>query len=109
MIHQFAELGQYYQQRERIGTSASDKLAQHSQDPAQKFRTSTILFLVFAEGGFIRAQVEQYDDSKRLFYLCRTGPSNGCDATPTWRLKQVKEPKGKFDDAFSEARVPRPH
>ena len=102
MIHQFAELGLYYQQREGIGTSASDKLAQYSQDPAQKFRTSTVLLLVFAEGGFNRVQVEQYDDSKRLLYLYRSGPANGCDATPTSRLGQVKKPQKEFDDTFTE-------
>lgn len=102
MIHQFAELGKHYQQREGIGTSASDKLAQYSQDPAQKFNTRTVLLLVFAERGFIRVQVEQYDDSKRLLYLYRSGPANGCDATPTSRLGQVKKPQKEFDDAFTE-------
>lgn len=102
MITQFAELGQYYQQREGIGTSASDKLAQYSQDPAQRFNTHTVLLLVFAERGFTRVQVEQYDDSKRLLYLYRSGPANGCDATPTSRLGEVKKPQKEFDDAFTE-------
>lgn len=102
MIHQFAELGKHYQQREGIGTSASDKLTQHSQDPAQKFNTRTVLLLVFAESGFNRVQIEQYDDSKRLLYLYRSGPANGCDATPTSRLGQVKKPQKEFDDTFAE-------
>ncbi len=102
MIHQFAELGKHYRQREGIGTSASGKLAQYSQDPAQKFNTRTVLLLVFAESGFIRVQVEQYDDSKRLLYLYRSGPANGCDATPTSRLGQVKKPQKEFDDSITE-------
>lgn len=103
MIHQFAELGQYYQEREGIGASGDgDRLALYSHDPAQKFRTSTVLLLVFTDKGFERAQVEQYDDSKRLLYLYRAGPPNGWDATPTSGLRQIKKKtQGELDEAFT--------
>lgn len=69
MIHQFAELGQYYHEREGIGTSSEDQLGLDSHDPTQKFRTNTVLLLVFSNEGFRRVHVEQYDDPKRLMYL----------------------------------------
>lgn len=101
MIHQFAELGQYYREQEGIGTSSEDRLALYSQDPAQKFRTNTVLFLVLSNEGFRRVQVEQYDDSKRLLYLYRADPPNGWDATPTSGLRQVKgKTQTEFDRAF---------
>lgn len=102
MIHQFAELGQYYQKREGIGAADDDQLILYSRDPAQKFRTSTVLLLVFTDQGFERVQVEQYDDSKRLLYLYRDGPPNGWDATPTSGLRQIKKKtQGELDEAFT--------
>lgn len=107
MIHQFAELGQYYREREGIGTADGDQLALYSHDPAQKFRTTTVVLLVFSEGGFSRVQIEQYDDSKKLQYLYRPGPANGCDATPTSGFKPTSSLKVKpstkeeFDEALS--------
>lgn len=104
MIHQFAELGQYYQKREGIGTADDDQLILYSRDPAQKFRTSTVLLLVFTDQGFERVQVEQYDDSKRLLYLYRDGPPKGWDATPTSGLRQIKKKtQAEFDEAFIDA------
>lgn len=101
MIHQFAELGLYYREHEGIGNSDSDQLALYAHDPAQKFRTSTVLLLVFEDKGFKRAQVEQYDDSKRLLYLYRPGPPNGWDATPTSGLRQIKKKtQAEFNEAF---------
>lgn len=101
MIHQFSELGGYYREREGIGTSDSDQLALYTQDPAQKFRTNTVLLLVFVNGKFDRVQVEQYDDSKKLLYLYRFGSAYGCDATPTSGLRQVREKtQAKFEAKF---------
>lgn len=103
MIHQFAELGKYYQEREGIGTSGDHQLALYSQDPAQKFRTKVVLLLVFTKNGFDRVQVEEYDDSKKHLYLYRAGPANGWDATPTSGLRQVKEKtQDKFDEKFAD-------
>jgi hypothetical protein len=102
VIHQFAELGQYYREREGIGTSSEDQLGLYSHDPAQKFRTNTVLLLVFLNEGFRRVQVEQYDDTKRLMYLYRPGPAKGWDATPTSGLRQVKgKTQTEFDRAFT--------
>src|SRR5947209_2713350 len=58
MIHQFAELGGFYRESEGIDTSEEDRLAQFVQDPAQKFRTRTVLLLVFSGKGFERVEVE---------------------------------------------------
>jgi CRISPR-associated protein Csh1 len=103
VIHQFAELGQYYREREGIGDSDGGQLALYAQDPAQKFRTSTVLLLIFTDKGFEHAQVEQYDDSKRLLYLYRSGSPNGWDATPTSGLRQVKKKtQVEFDEAFND-------
>lgn len=104
MIHQFAELGQYYRDREGIGTSSEDQLRLYAQDPAQKFRTNTVLLLVFSGDGFRRALVEEYDDSKRLLYLYRPGPPNGWDASPTSGLRQVKgKTQDEFDQEYADA------
>lgn len=103
MIHQFVELGQYYREREGIGTSSEDQLRLYAHDPAQKFRTNTVLLLVFSSEGFQRVQVEQYDNTKRLMYLYRPGPPNGWDATPTSGLRQVKgKTQPEFDIAFTD-------
>lgn len=108
MIHQFAELGQYYREREGIGTSREDQLRLYARDPAQKFRTNTILLLVFSNEGFRRVQVEQYDDTKKLMYLYRPGPPNGWDATPTSGFRPTSSLRDKpktqeeFDNALAE-------
>jgi CRISPR-associated protein Csh1 len=108
VIHQFAELGQYYREREGIGTTSEDQLRLYARDPAQKFRTNTILLLVFSNEGFRRVQVEQYDDTKRLMYLYRPGPPNGWDATPTSGFKPTSSLRDKpktqedFDKALTE-------
>jgi CRISPR-associated protein Csh1 len=99
MINQFAELGSFYRQQEGIGTSPEDRLAQFAQDPSQKFRTRTVLLLVFSDGGFEEVQVEQYDAHRKLDYLYRAGPSQGCDPTPTTKLPPAKKgDENEFDD-----------
>ena len=80
MIQQFAELGQFFTQREALSPGPTARLAQFTQDPAAKFRTKTVLVLVFASDGFKRVQVEDYGDEKKLWYLYRAGPPNGWDA-----------------------------
>lgn len=98
MIHQFAELGQFYRQREGVGGGSEDHLALYSTDPSQKFRTTTVLVVVFSAAGFERVQVEQYDTSRKLQYLYRVGPSNGFDATATTGIPVMKNDSGdKFD------------
>ncbi len=105
MIHQFAELGAFYQQREGIG-AIGDRLAQFAQDPAQKFRTKIVLLLVFSDAGFKEVQVEQYDSERRLSYLYRAGPANGWDATPTTGLPSVKKGnEAEFDEAVRKKLV----
>ena len=104
MIHQFAQLGRFYQQREGVGTDEAGRLAQFSQDPAQKFRTTKVLCLVFSRSGFENVEVDEYDESKRLKYLYRAGPPNRCDATPTSGLQRVKKDHtGSFDANFEDA------
>lgn len=104
MIHQFAELGRYYQDREGVGTDKSGRLAQFTQDPSQKFRTTKMVLLVFSSSGFVRAEVDEFDESKRLRYLYRAGPPNGFDAAATTSLQAVKkDASGKFDSNFAAA------
>ncbi len=91
MIHQFAEIGQYYLEQEGVRNAGDGALTLYAQDPKQKFRTDTVLLLVFSESNPISVQVEQYDDSKKLWYLYRTGPANGFDATPTSGIRQIKK------------------
>ena len=79
VIHQFAELGSFFGVRD----GATDALHQYAQDPAQQAKGKTVLVIVFGAGGFEDVLIEEYDDSRRLRYLYRQGPSNGCDATPT--------------------------
>jgi CRISPR-associated protein Csh1 len=90
MIHQFAELGAFYRDREGLGKGADDAVAQYMRDPVAKFRTKTVLLLIFSDKGFERIQVEECDASKRRAYLYREGPPNGWDATPTSGLRAVK-------------------
>jgi hypothetical protein len=71
MIHQFAELGQFYLTQE--GVAASDKLSQFACNPAAKFRSKEILLLVFSIDGFQNVHVEEYDDDRRLRLLYRFG------------------------------------
>jgi CRISPR-associated protein Csh1 len=87
MIHQVAELGQFYQRRE----AAVDGLAQYAGDPSAKFRSKEILLLIFSSDGFMRVHVEEYDETKRLRCLYRAGPPNGWDATPTTGLPNIKK------------------
>ncbi len=104
MIHQFAELGRFYQDREGVGEDVAGRLAQAAQDPAQKFRTTKVLLLVFTQQGFDHAEIDEYDESKRLKYLYRAGPPNGWDATPTTGLQTVKkDDSGSFDANFEDA------
>ncbi|HXH24227.1 MAG TPA: TM1802 family CRISPR-associated protein [Vicinamibacterales bacterium] len=91
MIHQFAELGQFFQQREGLSEHAEDRLRRFAHDPGAKFRTNTVLLLVFNSAGFDRVHVEEYDEARRLWYLYRPGPPNGCDATPTSGVREIKE------------------
>ncbi|MBI4454796.1 MAG: hypothetical protein HY644_02740 [Acidobacteria bacterium] len=98
MIHQFAELGGFYRESEGIGNGEKDRLAQFVQDPAQKFRTRTVLLLVFSGKGFERVKVEDYDNNRKLIYLYRGGPPNGWDATPTTGLQAVRK-ADEFDEA----------
>jgi CRISPR-associated protein Csh1 len=96
MIHQFAELGQFYLDREGV----KDPLLRYAHDPSAKFRTKEILLLVFSCDGFERVQVDEYDESRRLRCLYRTGPPNGWDATATTGMATVK--KGKENTADGE-------
>jgi CRISPR-associated protein Csh1 len=96
VIHQFAELGQFYRQRENV----TDDLVQYAADPAAKFKTKELLVLVFGEDGFKKVVVEEYDDDRRLRYLYRAGPPNGWDATPTTGTASLK--KGQEDIADAE-------
>jgi CRISPR-associated protein Csh1 len=103
VIHQFAELGRYYQEREGVSQDAIGRLAQFAGDPAAKFRTTKVLLLVFSEAGFDHAEIDEYDESKRLKYLYRAGPPNGWDATPTTGLTTVKKDEsGSFDFNFED-------
>ena len=104
MIHQFAQLGRFYQEREGVGSGETGRLAQFAQDPAQKFRTTKVLTLLFSKSGFERVEVDEYDESKRLKYLYRAGPPNRCDATPTTGLQTVKkDDSGSFDANYENA------
>ncbi len=96
MIHQFAELGQFYLEREGV----KDQLIQYAADPSAKFRTKEILLLVFSSDGFEGVQVDEYDEGRRLRCLYRPGPPNGWDATPTTGMATVK--KGKENTADGE-------
>lgn len=87
MIHQFAELGQFFQEREGV----NDQLLQYAGDPSAKFRSREILLLIFSVRGFESVQVEEYDESHRLRCLYRPGPPNGWDATPTTGMATVKK------------------
>lgn len=89
MIHQFAELGAFYRDREGLNKGAGDPVAQYMRDPVAKFRTKTVLLLIFSDKGFERIQVEECDSLKRRAYLYREGPPNGWDATPTSGLRAV--------------------
>lgn len=91
MIHQFAELGQFFQNREGLSVDGEDQLARYAHDPGAKFRTRIVLLLVFKADGFDRVHVEEYDEARRLSYLYRPGPPNGCDATPTSGLREIKK------------------
>jgi CRISPR-associated protein Csh1 len=91
LIHQFAELGQFFQTREGVSVDGEDQLARYAHDPGAKFRTKTVLLLVFNADGFDRVHVEEYDEGRRLWYLYRPGPPNGCDATPTSGLREIKK------------------
>lgn len=103
MIHQFAELGEFFRNREGLGHRGEDQLMQYVHDPGAKFRTNTVLLLVFTPNEFERIQVEQYGDAKKLCYLYRPGPPNGWDATPTSGMREVKKSTAaEFDEAFSE-------
>ena len=104
MIHQFAELGQFYRDRERVGADDAGRLVQFAQDPAQKFRTTKVLLIVFSKSGFEHVEVDEYDDSKRLKYLYRFVTANGCEATPTNGLPRAKkDDSGRFDPDFDES------
>src|SRR4051794_1936220 len=95
MIQQFAELGQFYRQKEAV----KDQLQQYAADPAAKFRTKKIILIVFTEGGFAGTQVEEYDERRKLSYLYRPGPPNGWDATATTGMPGVKkEGSGQFGE-----------
>src|SRR4051794_5623 len=97
MIQQFAELGRFYLQKEGVG--AEDQLKQYTTDPAAKFKTNIIILLLFTEHGFHHAEVEEYDESRRLSYLYRPGAPNGWDATPTVGLPgQKKEIPGALEE-----------
>ncbi len=89
MIHQFAELGKFFIQREGV----ADQLTQYATDPAAKFRSKEILLLVFSEKGFEQVQVDEYGEDRRLRCLYRAGPPNGWDATPTTGMATVKKDK----------------
>ncbi|MBI2807301.1 MAG: hypothetical protein HYX68_20150 [Planctomycetes bacterium] len=95
MIHQFAELGKFFLQREAV----TDQLLQYAADPAAKFGSQVILALVFSANGFERVQVEEYDDDRRLRLLYRQGPPNGWDATPTTGMATVKKGQENTADA----------
>ena len=103
MIHQFAELGAFYRDREGLGKGAGDPVAQYMRDPVAKFRTKTVLLLIFSGKGFERIQVEECDPVKRRAYLYREGPPNGWDATPTSGLRAVKgDTDAKYQAALLE-------
>lgn len=95
MIHQFAELGQFYLEREGV----KDELIQYAFDPSAKFRSKEILLLVFSANGFEKVRVYEYDEDRRLCCLYRPGPSNGWDATPTTRMATVKKGQESTIDA----------
>ena len=96
MIHQFAELGQFYLQKEVV----KDQLVQFASDPAAKFRSKEILMLVFSPNGFEGVQVEEYDERRRVQLLYRQGPPNRWDPTPTTGMARVK--KGHESEADGE-------
>jgi CRISPR-associated protein Csh1 len=89
MIHQFAELGRYFLERD----SVTNPLEQLAQNPGSKFGPN-VLLLIFGEDGFERVQPESYDEDHRLRYLYRAGPPNKWDATATAGLPQPKPGKG---------------
>jgi CRISPR-associated protein Csh1 len=98
MINQFAELGSFYRQQEGIEDGPRGRLAQFAQDPGQKFRTQTVLILVFSDSGFGGVQVEQYDAQRRLDYLYRV-LHNHQDVTPTTGLRPPKKGvESEFDE-----------
>lgn len=90
MIHQFAEIGQYYLEHEGVRNSGDSEITLYVQDPKQKFRTENVLLMVFSQCKPVSVQIEQYDDSKKLWYLYRAGQANGFDATPTSGIRQIK-------------------
>ena len=103
MIHQFAELGAFYRDREGLGKGAGNPVAQYMRDPVAKFRTKTVLLLIFSGKGFQRIQVEECDPVKRRAYLYREGPPNGWDATPTSGLRAAKgDTDAKYQAALLE-------
>lgn len=89
MIHQFSELGRYFLERD----SVTNRLEQLAQDPGAIFGPN-VLLLVFGKEGFESVQPGSYDDAHRLRYLCRRGPPNTWDATPTAGMPQPKSGKG---------------
>jgi CRISPR-associated protein Csh1 len=96
MIHQFSELGHYYQQREGAGENA---LAQFANDPGAKFG-NRVLLIQFSPTGFGDIAVKDYEEAQRLRYLYRKGPPNKWDATPTsgmpaWDPKKADDFEGK--------------
>ena len=62
MIHQFSELGRYYQQRESAGKNA---LAQFASDPGAKFG-NRVLLLQFSPTGLGDIAVKDFEDAHRL-------------------------------------------
>src|SRR5438552_11309167 len=100
MIHQFAEIGAFYREREGLCNGTGDPVAQYMRDPVAKFRTKTVLLLIFSDKDFERIQVEECDAVKRRAYRYREGPPNGWDATPTSGLREVK---GNSDKEYHAA------
>lgn len=103
MIHQFTELGRFFLQRDKV----DDELTQYTQDPAFKARGNTILVLIFTESGFDGAQIEEYDNERKLRYLYRSGPPNGFDATPTTRMPPWDPDKSGDSEAAVTKRIKR--
>lgn len=95
MIHQFSELGEYYQRRESAGENA---LAQFANDPGAKFG-NRVLLIQFSPTGFGDIAVKDYEEVQRLRYLYRKGPPNKWDATPTSGMP-IWDPKkaGDFEE-----------